>query len=342
MITYVYKIGSGNDKDELERAGRILRDGGLVAFPTETVYGLGGNALNADSSKKIYAAKGRPADNPLIVHVSRPEDASSFAETGSLYEKLADVFMPGPLTVILPKKPNVPDSTTGGLSTVAVRCPSHPVARALIEAAGVPVAAPSANLSGRPSPTCAAHVTEDMDGRIPMIIDGGECEIGLESTVVALTDVGCTILRPGGVTREMLENAGIHTAVAEAVIDPDAAGDKPESPGMKYKHYAPRAELYLVEGDEWDLLRAARASDGERVAVMCRKCHSHLLDGFTVLDIGADDKDFSNRLFRLLRRADELGADRIYAPLPEKEGIALALYNRIIRAAAGRVISRRR
>lgn len=338
MTTHFYKIGTGNDESELSLAGEILREGGLVAFPTETVYGLGGNAYSADSSKKIYAAKGRPQDNPLIVHVARPEDAANFAQVSDVYEKLAAAFMPGPLTVILPKKPNIPDSTTGGLSTVAVRCPSHPTARALIEAAGVPIAAPSANLSGKPSPTSASHVAEDMDGRIDMLIDGGDCEIGLESTVISLADGKANILRPGAVTREMLEEAGIPTAVADAVCDPAKAGDKPESPGMKYKHYAPRAPLYLVEGKCEDLLAAAKGSDKSPVAVMCRSGEVHMFEGFVVLDTGEDDREFSHRLFSLLRSADELGASEIYAPLPSKDGIGLALYNRIIRAAAGNII----
>ena len=345
MTTKYYKLGSGDDAAALAEAGEIIRDGGLVAFPTETVYGLGGNALDADSSRKIYAAKGRPGDNPLIVHVARPEDAAAFAETNETYEKLAGEFMPGPLTVILWKKPIVPDETTGGLLTVAVRCPRCEAARALIAAAGVPIAAPSANLSGRPSPTSAAHVAADLDGRIDMLIDGGDCEIGLESTVIALNpDGGATVLRPGAVTPEMLRDAGIETAVAEAVTDPAKAGDKPASPGMKYKHYAPKAPLTLVEGDTAELLAACRAAaDGgaRRVAVMCRSDELSSFDGFITLDTGNGGEEYAHRLFSLLREADRRRSDAIFAHLPEKSGLELALYNRIIRSAGGNIIPKR-
>ena len=341
MTTKYYKIGSGDDAAALAEAGEIIRNGGLVAFPTETVYGLGGNALDADSSRKIYAAKGRPGDNPLIVHVARPEEAAAFAETNETYEKLAAEFMPGPLTVILPKKPVVPDETTGGLATVAVRCPRDKTARALIAAAGVPVAAPSANLSGRPSPTSAAHVAADLDGRVDMIIDGGECEIGLESTVIALKNGGATVLRPGAVTPEMLCGAGIAAAVAEAVTDPAKSGEKPASPGMKYKHYAPKAPLSLVEGDTAELLRACRAAaeaGARRVAVLCRTGELDEFAGFIALDAGETDGERAHRLFSLLREADDRHADAIFARLPEKSGLSLALYNRVIRSAAGRII----
>ena len=340
MITKYYKIGSGDDSSALCEAGAIIRSGGLVAFPTETVYGLGGDALNAESSRKIYAAKGRPGDNPLIVHVARPEEADAFAETNETYYKLAGLFMPGPLTVILPKKPVVPDETTGGLPTVAVRCPRDATARSLIAAAGVPIAAPSANLSGRPSPTSAAHVREDLDGRVDMIIDGGDCEIGLESTVIALTEGGVTVLRPGAVTPEMLRAAGIAVAVAEAVTDPAKAGDKPASPGMKYKHYAPKAPLTLVEGGTDALLRAAGEASAlcGSVAVMCRTDELARFDGFITLDVGSTDEEYAHRLFALLRRADLLKAEAIFAHLPEKHGLELALYNRIIRSAGGRIV----
>ena len=239
MTTEFYKIGSGCDADVLERAGELIRCGELVAFPTETVYGLGANAYLAESARKVYAAKGRPSDNPLIVHVNDSADASLFAETNETYEKLAKRFMPGPLTVILPKKDVIPDEVTGGLRTVAVRCPSNPIARELIRRSGVPIAAPSANLSGKPSPTCAEHVMQDMDGRIAMVIDGGECEIGLESTVIAVSGNSANVLRPGAVTPDMLRSAGIAVTVDEAVTDPAKAGSAPQSPGMKYKHYAP-------------------------------------------------------------------------------------------------------
>lgn len=342
MNTKYYRIGSGDDAAALAEAGEIIRHGGLVAFPTETVYGLGGNALSDESSRKIYIAKGRPGDNPLIVHVASPGDACAFAETNEIYDRLAARFMPGPLTVILPKKPVVPDSTTGGLATVAVRCPAHETARALIAAAGVPIAAPSANLSGRPSPTSASHVAEDLDGRIDMIIDGGDCDIGLESTVIAVAGDHVTVLRPGAVTTEMLRQEGIGADVAQAVTDPASAGDKPASPGMKYKHYAPRAPLTLVAGTASELLAAARgaksACGGGEIAVMCRTDEAPMFAEFTVLDTGTSDEEYAHRLFALLRRADELGVTGIFAHLPEKDGVGLALYNRIIRSAGGKVI----
>lgn len=342
MNTKYYRIGSGDDAAALAEAGEIIRRGGLVAFPTETVYGLGGNALSDESSRKIYIAKGRPGDNPLIVHVASPGDACDFAETNEIYDRLAARFMPGPLTVILPKKPVVPDSTTGGLATVAVRCPAHKTARALIAAAGVPIAAPSANLSGRPSPTSASHVAEDLDGRIDMIIDGGDCDIGLESTVIAVAGDCVTVLRPGAVTAEMLRAEGIGADVAQAVTDPASAGDKPASPGMKYKHYAPRAPLTLVAGTAAELLAAAReaksACGGGEIAVMCRTDEAPMFAEFTVLDTGAGDEEYAHRLFALLRRADELGVTGIFAHLPGKDGVGLALYNRIIRSAGGKVI----
>lgn len=343
MKTKYYRIGSGDDAAAIAEAGELIRRGELVAFPTETVYGLGGNALSDESARKIYIAKGRPGDNPLIVHVARPDEAAAFAETDGIYALLADAFMPGPLTVILPKKPDIPDSVTGGLSTVAVRCPAHETARLLIEAAGVPIAAPSANLSGRPSPTSASHVAEDLDGRVSMIIDGGDCEIGLESTVVSVTAKGVTVLRPGAVTVEMLRAQGIEADVAQAVTDPKKAGDKPASPGMKYKHYAPRAPLTLVAGGAERLLCAARkaqaASPGAKIAVMCRADEQELFSDFTVLDTGMDSEQYAHRLFALLRRSDELGVSAIYAHLPPKDGLSLALYNRIIRSAGGNVIS---
>ena len=340
MTTEFYKIGSGCDADVLERAGELIRSGELVAFPTETVYGLGANAYLAESARKVYAAKGRPSDNPLIVHVNDSADAALFAETNETYKKLAKQFMPGPLTVILPKKDVIPDEVTGGLRTVAVRCPSNPIARELIRRSGVPIAAPSANLSGKPSPTCAEHVMQDMDGRIAMVIDGGECEIGLESTVIAVSGNSANVLRPGAVTPDMLRSAGIAVTVDEAVTDPAKAGSAPQSPGMKYKHYAPKAELYLVEGGTAELIAAARSGGSlpSATAVMCSDDDTAKFPGFIVLDTGKSDEEYAHRLFSLLRRADELGAERIYASLPRADGDTLAIYNRIIRSSAGKII----
>lgn len=342
LTTEFYKMGADPAADDgaLNRAAAIIRDGGLVGMPTETVYGLGASALSERAAEKIYAAKGRPSDNPLIVHVAFPEEAENIAYTNELYYALAKRFMPGPLTVILPKKDTVPAGVTGGLDTVAVRCPAHPVAHALIRKSGVPIAAPSANRSGCPSPTTAEHVLRDMDGRIEMILDGGPCEIGLESTVIRLTDNGCEILRPGAVTEFMLAEVAGSVSVAKAVIDPALAGDKPLSPGMKYKHYSPNAEVVLVSGD------AAGFSDYIR---------SHIVDGEAVAspDSMADEFHFCNRLsfgktanaeeesralFAVLREADDRGYKRVYIQLPPPEGGYLALYNRLIRAAGGRIV----
>ena len=251
METKLYQIHNPADSAEvLREAGAILRQGGLVVFPTETVYGLGGNATDSKAAKAIYEAKGRPSDNPLIVHIADPTDAEPLAVTGDAYYRLARHFMPGPLTVILPKKDTVPDSVTGGLDSVAIRCPAHPVAAALIRAAGVPVAAPSANRSGRPSPTCAAHAAEDLTGRVDMILDGGECEVGLESTIVKLEGDKGVLLRPGAITPEELKCVLSSLEIAPAVTAALAEGERVLSPGMKYRHYAPAAPLTLVDGDE--------------------------------------------------------------------------------------------
>ena len=333
MITEYIKV-TPQDTEILTKAGEIIRSGGLVAFPTETVYGLGGNAYNPKASEKIFAAKGRPGDNPLIVHVAAPEDAEAFAYTNETYYKLCRRFAPGPLTVILPKKDIIPPSVTGGLDTVAVRCPSHPVARALIKAAGVPIAAPSANISGAPSPTSASHVLHDMDGRVEMILDGGCCDIGVESTVIKIEDGVCTVLRPGEIIPRELCSVIPDVRVAAAVTDPTAAGDKPQSPGMKYKHYAPSSRLVLLDGDMEQFKEYVNSQKG-KCAVLA---YTEEIGNFTrafVMDIGAsgDAHTQMKRLFSLLRDTDSLCADVIYAHLPPKTDEFLALYNRIIRAA---------
>lgn len=330
---------------DAEAAASVIRDGGLVVFPTETVYGLGGNGLDSEAAMKIYAAKGRPSDNPLIIHVARPEDAYLYTVTDEvtkpLYEALAKAFMPGPLTVILPKRDCVPYSTTGGLDTVAVRCPSHPVAHALIEAAGVPVAAPSANLSGKPSPTCAAHVIEDLSGRVDMIIDGGECDIGLESTIVKIDrdEAGAylTLLRPGGITYDALTCVCDRVEIARAVSEQLAKDERPLSPGMKYRHYAPTAPLVLLDGEAEDVLvYLQKAQESEICAILCYDEEVPSLKGERLLPVGRRDDvaAHAKTLFARLREADGTNAAIIYAHLPDKSGLGLALYNRMIRAAA--------
>lgn len=321
------------------KAAEILRRGGLVVFPTETVYGLGADATSESAAKAVYAAKGRPSDNPLIIHVANPEDAEPYAVTNPTYYKLAKQFMPGPLTVILPRKKTIPLSVTGGLETVAVRCPSHPVARALISAAGVPIAAPSANLSGRPSPTCAAHVIEDLSGRVDMILDGGECEFGLESTIIRLDGDRGTLLRPGAVTFDALCCVCSSVTVAPAVTAMLGENERPLSPGMKYRHYAPRAPLTLLEGDERDVAEfLIDAAKDPTVGILCYEEEEEALSGCRHLyPVGKKDdlRTQAHRLFAALREADEAPDIRqLYAHLPPKEGIGLALYNRCIRAAA--------
>lgn len=326
-----------------ERAAEIIKSGGLVAFPTETVYGLGGDATHPAAAKKIYAAKGRPGDNPLIIHVAASGDAERYAVTNDLYYRLADIFMPGPLTVIMPKRDIIPYEVTGGLDTVAVRCPRSQYAREFIKHCGVPIAAPSANLSGSPSPTTAKHVYDDMRGRIPMVLDGGPCEIGLESTVISIDGDGCKLLRPGAVTEDMLLEVCSHVEVARAVTDPAAAGDKPASPGMKYKHYSPKAEFTLVEGDTEAVCQylGDAASHGS-VGVICadRLIDTYAAAGAIPLAYGSDDTgvDLSRNLFSLLRRADGLGLTAVIAHTVPPRGEYLALYNRMIRAAGCRVV----
>ena len=331
---------------QLEEAGKIIRAGGLVVFPTETVYGLGGDGTNRDAAAKIYAAKGRPSDNPLIIHIADPEDASRYAYTTPLYFALAKAFMPGPLTVIMPKRDNVPDSVTGGLDSVAVRCPSHPVANALIRASGTCIAAPSANLSGKPSPTEASHVVQDLMGKVDAIIDGGACEIGLESTIVKIQadEQGqpyLLLLRPGAVTHDALCCVCPRVDIAPAVAEKLAENERPLSPGMKYRHYAPSAPLILLDGDDADVLAfLQREQRTTRCTVLCYDEEvDHLAQG-NIIPVGSksDLARQANRLFAALREADATDAQIIYAHLPPMQGLGLALYNRMIRAAAHTVL----
>lgn len=337
MDTKIVRI---NDKTEygndLKSAAHIILKGGLVVFPTETVYGLGGNGLLSDAAKKIYSAKGRPSDNPLIIHIAEPEDAEKYAFVSDIYYRLAEAFMPGPLTVIMPKRECIPHSVTGGLETVAVRCPSHPIAHALIKECGVPIAAPSANISGRPSPTNAKYVIEDMDGRVDMIIDGGECEIGLESTIVKIDGSSLTLLRPGGITYDALCCVCNDVKIAPAVLEKLAENEKPLSPGMKYRHYAPNSDFILLDGNEDDVLAFMKAEQKNNCAVLCYDEELDELDASLSIKIGAknDLNTQAKKLFTSLREADKLGANKIYAHLPKLDGLGLALYNRMIRAAA--------
>ena len=334
---YIKIIDPLLQEDDLAHAADILNHGGLVVFPTETVYGLGGNGLEDTAAKKIYTAKGRPSDNPLIIHIANPADAERYAVTNETYYRLAKAFMPGPLTVILPKRDVVPTSVTGGLETVAVRCPSHPVAHRLIELAQIPIAAPSANLSGKPSPTCAAHVAQDMDGRVDMILDGGDCEIGLESTIVKIDGDKLTLLRPGGITYDALCMVCENVTVADAVTHQLAEGERPLSPGMKYRHDAPTAPVVLLDGEGEAVLRFLQAEQSaKRCAVLCYDEEIPSLQADNLFPVGArnDLSAQAKRLFSALREADHTDAEIIYAHLPPLDGLGLALYNRMIRAAA--------
>lgn len=332
--------------DIITRAGEILRSGGLVAFPTETVYGLGADALNEQAAKKIYAAKGRPSDNPLIVHIADMEAIVQIAE--AVPEKaraVAEAFWPGPLTMIFQKTGEVPMGTTGGLDTVAVRMPDHNTARALIRAGGGYIAAPSANTSGRPSPTAAQHVKEDLDGKIDMILDGGPVEIGVESTILDMTAEPPMILRPGAVTREMLEGLIGEVAVDKSVIDADSHA-APKAPGMKYRHYAPKAELTVVEGsisravDEIIRLTGEKIAEGFKVGIIATEETVLRYSRGEVKCIGArgDEEAIASHLYGILREFDSIGTDYIYSEAFGREGIGSAVMNRLLKAAGQRII----
>ncbi|MCL2396482.1 MAG: L-threonylcarbamoyladenylate synthase [Defluviitaleaceae bacterium] len=314
--------------DAIEQAARIIKDGGLVAFPTETVYGLGGNALCSAACAKIYAAKGRPSDNPLISHIS---DAAQLAELVSHVpakaQKLIDAFWPGPLTIIFPCK-NTPGQTIG------IRMPQNPVALALITHAGVPIAAPSANISGRPSPTTAAHVLTDLDGKVDMILDGGMCQHGLESTVIDCTVEPPTILRPGSVTKEMIEaHIGPVNVTTEAGAD-----EAPKAPGMKYKHYAPQAVLTVVRGRAEDvrtaITRLAKDSTAKSVGIMATSSY----EGFTTLLMGNTTEEIAAGLFALLRKCDEMGLAEVFVEGVDEAGLGAAIMNRLEKAAAYNIV----
>lgn len=347
-VVSVDVLSPEKSKDDIIRAAEIIKGGGLVVFPTETVYGLGGDGTNPDAARKIYAAKGRPGDNPLIIHIARPEDAEKYAETTEIYFKLAKRFMPGPLTVILKSKGSVPKETRGGLDTVAVRCPENKIARLLIEYSGVAIAAPSANLSGSPSPTTARHVIDDMMDRVDMIIDGGECEFGLESTIVKIdSDNSLTLLRPGKITvAELSEIADVR--IAPAVLDKLQENEVALSPGMKYRHYAPKAPLVLLNGDIEAQLRYIREEGISGIAFISYTEDIEFvkkeISDMPIYDLGSknDELTQAHRLFYILREADKCGYKRIYAPLPNTDGVGLALYNRMIRAAAHTIINLRR
>lgn len=348
MKTELKKIDiSHMDEAVIEEAAAIIRAGGLVAFPTETVYGLGADALSADASARIYAAKGRPSDNPLIVHIADFKDMERIAEDMPPGARLlADAFWPGPLTMIVRKNARVPKATTGGLDTVAVRMPAHPVALELIRKSGGYIAAPSANTSGRPSPTLAEHVAEDMDGRIAMILDGGPVGIGIESTIVDLTEEIPVVLRPGYITLDMLREV-----IGETELDPGIAAldsaVRPKAPGMKYKHYAPRADMILVDGEENRVVKTINAlaedaeGSGKRVGIIATDETRERYVRGEVVSIGArqDEDAIARHLYRILREFDEKDVDVIYSESFATPRIGQAIMNRLLKAAGHQIIT---
>lgn len=349
METIIKKINE--EKLELgclQDAAAILQRKGLVAFPTETVYGLGGDALDTEAAKKIYAAKGRPSDNPLIVHIADVDSLRDLAkEVPKQAYQLADKFWPGPLTMIMPKSSKVPYGTTGGLNTVAIRMPSNKIALQLIRESGVYIAAPSANISGRPSPTKAEHVIEDLSGKIDMIIDGGSVGIGLESTIVDLTGMVPTILRPGYITKEMLEEVvgtvEVDRTITAKSIDPNL---RPKAPGMKYKHYAPKADLTIVEGTEQAVIdkinkyASQKMEEGYRVGIIATDETFPRYKASCVMTIGSrnDDEQIARGLYAILRDFDEQHVDVIYSEGFADGNLGQAIMNRLLKAAGYHVV----
>lgn len=333
-------------EEALQLASALLKDGQLVAFPTETVYGLGANAFNKDAVLSIFAAKDRPADNPLIVHIHDRAQLEDICEVTPLAEKLMDAFWPGPLTILMPRKATIPQEVTAGLPTVAVRMPSHPTALAMLKACGLPIAAPSANRSGKPSPTTAQRVFDDMNGRIPLILDSGESDVGVESTVLDICRGTPCILRPGGVTKAMLEEVLGEVTVADSVLRPLQKGEKALSPGMMYKHYAPDGQVSLVEGEEENVLAALKqlyahaSANGHKACVMCFTEHMDALAACSPHDMGSihQPEEVAHRLFETLRRLDDEGMQAIFSEVVPPEGVGLAIMNRLGRAAAFRCI----
>lgn len=348
MKTRILRIDDiKKDYAAIEEAAKLIQSGQVVAFPTETVYGLGANALAAEGVQKIFAAKGRPADNPLIVHVSKYREVDGLVKKlPSKAGQLMEVFWPGPLTMIMEKSSMVPSEVTAGLDTVAIRMPKHPVAARLIQESGVPIAAPSANRSGHTSPTTAEHVLEDMEGRIPLILDGGRCSVGLESTVLDLTAEVPVILRPGGITGEMLERVLGQVKVAPSVLSPILEDQKPMSPGMKYVHYAPRAQVMVVRGNLDNMVNRINdmaqeyIAQGMKVGILAtqetKKCYLH----GEVLVLGSRTRpaEMASNLFIMLREFDAMEMDIVLAEWVEAKNEGLAIMNRMVRAAGFRII----
>lgn len=348
MNTKIIKVDKDKFKvEELEEAIHILRKGGLVAFPTETVYGLGADALNEEAAKKIYAAKGRPSDNPLIIHIADKKALEVLTwEIPKVAEQLIDAFWPGPLTIVFKKSDKVPLGTTGGLNTVAIRLPEEPISHALIKESGVYIAAPSANTSGRPSPTRAKHVIDDLDGKIDMIIDGGPVGIGLESTIIDVTSNIPTILRPGFITKDMIEAVIGEVEVDQAILDL-GSDVKPKAPGMKYKHYAPKGDITIFEGNLEDVIMQInqrtkqKIENGIKVGIIATDETIYSYDYGIVKSIGSrqDNNSIARSMFALLREFDDLEVECIYTESFRDAGLGQAIMNRLLKAAGHHIIN---
>ncbi len=326
--------------EDILTAAQLLCCGELVAFPTETVYGLGADARREDSVRAIFAAKGRPADNPLIVHISDITMLDGIAASvPTIAKRLAEVFWPGPLTMVLPKQDSIPSVTSGGLDTVGIRMPAHPAALELIRVSGCPIAAPSANRSGSPSPTTAKHVMDDMDGRIAAVIDGGLCEVGVESTVICFDDEETIhILRPGLISAEDLEPYAAHVYVDEAVFRQIEADARVASPGMKYRHYAPHAKIIPVDAPDFEAFEALVHSQNAKDLWCLLFDSDPIIEGIPCMRYGDNGREQAHLLFLRFRELDEQGAKLVYVRMPKKEGADLSVYNRLMRAAGFEVI----
>lgn len=328
-----------NNIKDIIIASEMIKQGKVIGIPTETVYGLGADARNEEAVKAIFRAKGRPADNPLIVHLADFSDAELYtSHIPEIAYKLAERFCPGALTMVLPKNDKIPMITSGGLETVGIRVPSHSVMHKIIELSGCPIAAPSANISGLPSPTCAEHVMRDMNGKISAVINGGESQYGVESTVISFDNKNCArILRPGAVTREMLLDVCEEVIIDPAVLNDLAEGTEAASPGMKYKHYSPKADVIMVEASFEDFIKLVSENNGDNV-------YSLIFSGdekafpFKYLTYGSDSSEQAHYIFRRLRELDDVGAEKIFVRAPKTDGIGLAVYNRLIRSAGFEVI----
>ncbi len=326
--------------ESVQRAASILTAGSLVAFPTETVYGLGGNALLREAVTAIYRVKRRPADNPMIVHIAYVDEAKRLCHWSETASLLASAFWPGPMTMLLPKKDIIPDETTAGLPTVALRIPDHPAALRLIAACGFPLAGPSANLSGRPSPTSAAHVLRDFDGLIPMVLDGGACAIGVESTVIDVTSTVPRVLRPGAVTPEQISMVCGHCQVDATVMRPLVQGEKAASPGMRHQHYAPKARLTLVRGEPYAVAEKIKAAYDAAPSprILAFSDHISLYGNRLTEDLGTDASSAAHRLYYLLRSMDDQAVSHIFSETLPETGLGLAVMNRLARASGFDII----